>query len=103
MRLYSEGGELRDRDPLVIDETEYEQALHPQPGGSLRYIPIPTSAEPDPDSDEELLDNFQAGKYYSLSLLACFGEGTIGRDLLALHCDFEVQGIFDFLPCLAFL
>ena len=66
MRLYSEGGELRDRDPLVADETEDEQALHAQPGGTLRYIPIPTSVEPEPDSDEELIDNFQPGKYYSL-------------------------------------
>ena len=59
---------MRDRDPLLADdtETEDEQALHAQPGGTLRYIPIPTNAEPDPNSDEELVDNFQAGKYYSL-------------------------------------
>lgn len=63
LRLYSEGGELRDRDPLVGDdtETEDEQALHPQPGGTLRYIPLPTSTEAEPDSDEELIDNLQPG------------------------------------------
>jgi len=63
LRLYSEGGELRDRDPLMVDETETEdeQALHPQPGGALRYIALPTSTEPEPDSDEELIDNFQPG------------------------------------------
>ena len=64
LRLYSDGGELRDRDPLIADETETEdeQALHPQPGGTLRYIPVPTSTEPEPDSDEELIDNFQGGE-----------------------------------------
>lgn len=63
LRLYSDGAQLRDRDPLVGDEseTEDEQALHPQPGGTLRYIPIHTSTEPDPDSDDELIDNFQPG------------------------------------------
>lgn len=62
---------MRDRDPLVEDETENEdeQALHAQPGGTLRYIAIPTNAEPDPDSDEELIDNFHPGKYYSLLVL----------------------------------
>ena len=64
LRLYSDGGELRDRDPLMEDEieTEYDQGLHPQPGGTLRYVPIPVSTEPEPDSDEELIDNSQPGK-----------------------------------------
>ena len=63
LRLYSDGAQLRDRDPLVENETdmEEEQSLYPQPGGSLRYIPVPTSAEPETDSDDELIDNFQAG------------------------------------------
>lgn len=63
LRLYSDGAQLRDRDPLVENETdmEEEQSLYPQPGGSLRYIPVPTSAEPQTDSDDELIGNFQAG------------------------------------------
>jgi len=40
---------------------EEEPSLYPQPGGSLRYIPVPTSAEPQTDSDDELIGNFQAG------------------------------------------
>ncbi|XP_068742839.1 VPS10 domain-containing receptor SorCS1-like isoform X2 [Montipora capricornis] len=61
LRLYGDGGELRDREPLLGDETETEdeEALHPQPGGTQRYIPIPTSTEPDPYSDDELINNFQ--------------------------------------------
>lgn len=64
LRLYSDGAQLRD--PLVEDdednETDDEQSLHPQPGGSIRYVPVPTSAVPEPDSDEELIDNFGTGK-----------------------------------------
>jgi len=72
--LYSEGGELRDRDPLIVDETETEdeQALYPQPGGALRYIALPTSTEPEPDSDEELIDTFQPGE---LRCFSCIGKG----------------------------
>lgn len=63
LRLYSDGAQLRDRDPLVENETDMEEepSLYPQPGGSLRYIPVPTSAEPQTDSDDELIGNFQAG------------------------------------------
>ncbi|KAK2572594.1 VPS10 domain-containing receptor SorCS1 [Acropora cervicornis] len=63
LRLYSDGAQLRDRDPLVENETDMEEepSLYPQPGGSLRYIPVPTSAEPQTDSDDELVGNFQAG------------------------------------------
>lgn len=65
LRLYSDGAQLRD--PLVeSDDGENEESLHPQPGGSLRYVPLPTSAAPDADSDEELIDNFGTG---SLALL----------------------------------
>lgn len=61
LRLYSDGAQLRD--PLVeSDDCENEESLHPQPGGSLRYVPLPTSAAPDADSDEELIDNFGTGK-----------------------------------------
>ena len=63
LRLYSDGAQLRD--PLIEDDTEDEQSLHPQPGGSLRYVPVPTSTAPDPDSDEELIENFDVGKYAS--------------------------------------
>lgn len=64
LRLYSDGGELRDRDPLIEDDeqADNEPALHPQPGGTLRYIALPTNSDPDPGSDDELIDNFQRGK-----------------------------------------
>lgn len=60
LRLYSDGAQLRD--PLIEDDTEDEQSLHPQPGGSLRYVPVPTSTAPEPYSDDELIDNFDGGK-----------------------------------------
>ncbi|CAH3014982.1 unnamed protein product [Porites evermanni] len=63
LRLYSDGGELRDRDPLIEDDEQAddEPALHHQPGGTLRYIALPTNTDPDPESDDELIDNFQPG------------------------------------------
>ena len=60
LRLYSDGAQLRDL--LIEDDTEDEQSLHPQPGGSLRYVPVATSTAPDPESDEELIDNFDGGE-----------------------------------------
>lgn len=78
LRLYSDGAQLRD--PLVEnDESEGDEYLHPQPGGSLRYVPVPTSSVPDPDSDDELIDNFGKGSLALLTPDSQHGQGQGGN------------------------
>lgn len=78
LRLYSDGAQLRD--PLVEnDESEGDEYLHPQPGGSLRYVPLPTSSVPDPDSDDELIDNFGKGSLALLTPDSQHGQGQGGN------------------------
>ena len=60
LRLTSDGEQLRD--PLIQNEDgDEDEGLHPQPGGSFRYVPVATQ-NAELDSDEDLLDNLNPGE-----------------------------------------